>query len=138
MSKCLSFPRGTVLILLIACTAYDVLYTLTNRKFRTTQNHFKKKGPEKNINSILFEYFLFELIFYQPFLMFSFYTNGMKLFANNTESKSSDAIECIHGIRALSSLYSSSLISNVRYATDSSTGLKSLWYEHSSKIFIFS
>lgn len=37
----------------------------------------------------------------QAMLAFSFYTNGMKLLSH-TKSKSSDRMDCIHGIRAIS------------------------------------
>lgn len=49
-----------------------------------------------------YEYFLGEKS--EVLLVFSFYTNGMKLFSCQ-KSKSSDTIGCLNGIRALSSIY---------------------------------
>lgn len=42
---------------------------------------------------------------YQPFGVFSIYSNGKKLFACGTSEVSSGTIQCIDGIRALSTVW---------------------------------
>lgn len=41
---------------------------------------------------------------YQPFLAFSVYTNGKKLFSCK-KSNSSDQIDCLHGIRSIATMW---------------------------------
>lgn len=41
----------------------------------------------------------------QPLIVFSIYSNGKKLFACGNSGQSSDTIQCIDGIRAISTLW---------------------------------
>ena len=44
-------------------------------------------------------------VIYQPFIVFSMYSNGKKLFACQNAGKLSDTIQCIDGIRAISVIW---------------------------------
>lgn len=84
---------------MVISTTYDILYTLNNGKFCFKPLiPFQSNPTIDNSFGCLISYLGNK---YQPFLVFSIYTNGLKLLAHD-KSKSTETIDCIHGIRALS------------------------------------
>lgn len=119
----LSGLLGTVLLLMIVSTVYDVLCIAYDRK------HFKVNLSDGD-DEMVISYFQTSLpgSKYQPFLVFSIYTNGRQLFPYNNP-KVRNAIHCIDGIRALSILNVIFVHSNWKY-----TGLPLREKEDFSKV----
>lgn len=87
---------AVVSFLVLLSTTYDIIYTKSKCKFPSWFYVLKK---------CWWCYFLFVFADEksEALLMFSFYSNGMKLFSC-TKSNSLDAMDCIHGIRAISTI----------------------------------
>lgn len=90
---------GTIFIIMILSTFYDVIRTKQDSK-RCTSN--KKCRLKLRKNHLVFSFFAGDKM--QILIAFSVYTNGKKMFACK-RSKSEYSMECLNGIRVFSALW---------------------------------
>lgn len=97
----LNFYSGlliAILILMAACTVYDISCDAFNCKYSITHSSMNwSVALYSFLNSILDQK-------RQPLLMFSIYTNGKKIFACEN-AQSPNVIQCLHGIRSLATMW---------------------------------
>lgn len=104
-------------------TAYDIFYTVYNRKlYEYNQTHIcngnckNKFAGTKN----------------QAFVVFSIYTNGKQLFACKNAAPSSGIIQCLDGLRVLSIMwivYCHSVRCYVKIPLHESTTYEKVWFK---------